>query len=88
MNVRGVLKKWVEYSIYKSRMPRFSDIFVYHQVSPELTVFNTCYLLKKVGVHESGSKIDQIHFDIQGMVLFFVIDRDTTGPYVLTTNVF
>ena len=65
-------------------MPRFSDIFVYQTASTDM-VFSHCYLLKRVGKHDAGSKIDQIQFDVQGMVLFFVCDRDTSGPYVLTT---
>lgn len=64
-------------------MPRFSDIFVYSTAND--TVFNNCYLLKNVGNHRSGTKIDAIQFDVFGMVLFFVIGVDTSGPYVLTT---
>lgn len=70
-------------------MPRFSDIFVYSSVKGDLvngTVFSNCYLIKKVDGLTYGSKIDEIQFDIHGMVLFFRIGVDIKGPYMLTVS--
>lgn len=70
-------------------MPRFSDIFVYSSVKGDLmngTIFSNCYLLRKIDSFNHGTKIDEIQFDIQGMVLFFRIGVDIKGPYMLTVS--
>lgn len=72
-------------------MPRFSDIFVYASCKGDLvhgSVFSNCYLLKKIDSFSHGAKIDEIQFDIQGMVLFFRIGTDIKGPYMLTVSDF
>lgn len=70
------------------RMPRFSDIFVFTQTSGDMNamVFKDCYLLKAVGEHAAGSKVKMVHFDVGGMVLFFKVGNDVTGPYTLSTS--
>lgn len=70
------------------RMPRFSDIFVYTQMSGDMTamLYNDCYLLKAVGEHAAGSKVEIVHFDVVGMVLFFKVGNEVSGPYTLSTS--
>lgn len=70
------------------RMPRFSDIFVYSTAVGDCAnglAFGNCFLLKQVGEHRAGTRISEIHFDVQGMVLFFRLREIRSGPYVLTT---
>jgi hypothetical protein len=69
-------------------MPRFADVFVWEgaqEVALEKIMYTECHLLKGVGDHRAGTKVDAIMFDIAGMVLFFSIGRDRSGPYCLTT---
>jgi hypothetical protein len=72
-------------------MPRFSDIFVYQSCECEgdlsKYVFMGCYLLKAVGEHAKGTRVDEVEFDVTGMVLFFKMGISLEGPYVLTTPV-
>jgi len=72
------------------KMPRFSDIFVYETsalVSDRTMQFTNCYLLKKVAtVHDALKRFDSVVFDVDGMVLFFMVGTDKYGPYVLTTT--
>jgi hypothetical protein len=46
-----------------------------------------CYLLKAVGEHAKGTRVDEVEFDVTGMVLFFKMGISLEGPYVLTTPV-
>ncbi len=53
---------------------------------PTVYMFNQCHLLKQVGEHVAGTKVNIVHFDVLGMVLFFKVDNNEYGPYVLTTE--
>jgi hypothetical protein len=68
-------------------MPRFSDVFSYFSADDNGHVFTKCYLLKRVGKFDKGARIDNISFDIAGLLLYFEVSGEPMhGPFCLTTE--